>query len=440
MRIQSPPTSLTRLSAALALLAFGGLAQATPDDLFVQLSGVTGDVTSPTARAGWIAASDLSWEVQAETSYLKGAGAAVGKANASALSWSQGFDSSMNSLYQTIIKGTHYTGIKLEQSRTTGQATSTPLSIKTTDSFVTDISMGINGVSASVLSKRLGFTVDTTAWGMGRDKVSLDWDIALNRASVAGSHAAVAASGLPNLHLAANDSTVHAYMRLETTNGQSLAGFSTASGYENWIEVTSPGWSLTAASSGVSGSGAGVGKAAPTAFSWTQGIDATLPLNIMSIANGTSLGKVVIEYVRTQAGGAPVTFMQQVLHDAFFSDIALADGVVSESVVFKSFDQTLWAVDGTTGARGRASGFSYNVPGNSFTAGTPITTTSATRFGTGLLDGDWAHSAIAHTAGSMGELTPGPVVNVPEPQSWALMLAGGAMLAALARRRGARRS
>lgn len=423
--------------AALALFSAAGLAQAqtaTTENLYLKLAGVTGDLTAPTARAGWIAADDLAWSVHADASYLKGTGAAVGKAQASVLSWSQGFDSSMGSLYQHIIKGVHYSDVTLEQTRTSARGTAaTALTIVGTNTFVTDLSMGMNGLAVSALPKQLSLSVNTGAWGVPNRTVTADWNIATNQITTSNRYAAVAPNSLTGRHAAATDSTVHAYMRLETPTGDSLAGFSTAYGYENWIEVSNAGWDLSAAISSSAGTGSAVGKATPGAFSWTQDVDATLPLALDNIVRGTRLGRVVIEYVRVQGQGAPVTFMQQTLHDAFYTDIALAGGTVSQSMIFKSIDQIQWAVDATTGQRGRASGFTFNVATNLWTQNSVATQTQATHFGSGLLNGNWAESGIPMAAQSAGN--PLPSAPVPEPQSWLLMLAGGALLAGLARRR-----
>lgn len=439
------PATWIRRAAALALLGTAGLAQAQAgsEQLYVQIDGIKGDVTSPLERKDWIAASGLSWNVQAELSFLKGTGASVGKAQAGTLNWSQGFDSSMNGLYQLAFQGGSAKSVKLEQTRLSANGELlTGLAIQADGAYVTGLSLGMNGLSVSTQPKAITLSVDPQAW-LGGDprKVSATWDLVRNTASATGSTVAVLPSQMDSRQAAATNSTVHAYLRLEDAQGKSLAGSSTAYGYENWIEIDQLAWGVTNSVSLISGTGGvSVGKPSSGLLSWTQAIDATLPLNLVNMVKGRPLTKAVIEYVNVQGDGAPVTFMQQTLKNVYFGDILLSGDTVGEAVGFTQIDQTLWAVDPLTGARGKATGFSYDVLKNKFVLGATITETTAARFGEGLLDGVWANSTLPHDAASSGQIVPAPVVSVPEPDGWALMLAGGTMLAGLARRRGARRS
>lgn len=439
------PTPWARSAVALALMGVAGLARALSpaEQLYVQVDGVKGDVTSPIERKGWIAADGLSWNVHTELNVLQGSGTAAGKAQPGAVGWSQGWDSSMNGLYQLGFQGTSTKSIKLEKTRiqTTGELL-TGLSIQADNAYVTDLSLGMNGLSVGAQAKAITLAVDPQAWQGGDSrKVSATWDLTKNTISASGSAVALLPSQMAGQHMAATNGTVHAYLRLEDTQGKSLAGASTAYGYENWIEIDNLAWGVTNSFMlGTGSSGAMVGKPTSGLLSWTQGIDATLPLNLVSLVKGTALSKAVIEYVDIQGNGAPVTFMQQTLKNVFFGDITLSGDTVGEAVGFSQIDQTLWSVDPLTGARGKVSGFSYDVLKNKFSVGATVTETTASKFGEGLLDGVWAHSTIPYNAASSGQIVPAPVVTVPEPDGWALMLAGGTMLAALARRRGAGRS
>lgn len=422
----------------MALMGSAGLAQAqtATDKLYLQIDDIQGDLVAPSSRRGWIAADGLSWSVHADLNLGKSTGIASGRAQAGALAWSQGFDSSMTGLYQLQLRSLSTKSLKFEQTRQSGYpAPLVGLTLQTTDSYVNNLSLDMNGLSASTVSKAITLTVDTQAWqGGASHKVSADWDILRNTVSTSGSPTALNPGSMGNRHAAATDGTVHAYLRLEDSKGNSLAGFSTAYGYENWIEIGSAAWGVSSPVNLGSG-GLSAGKPTSGLFNWTQGIDGTLPLNLASIVKGTPLGKAVIEYVNLQADGAPVTFMQQTLKNVYFSDIAINGDTLSEAVGFTGIEQTVWAVNATTGARGKATGFSYDVTAGKFALDNTPTTTTANYFGTGLLDGRWANSTIPQAAGSMGQITPAPVLTVPEPDGWALMLAGGTMLAALWRRR-----
>lgn len=73
-------------------------------------------------KDGWIEIGDWSWDVEAESSHLKGTGASVGKPQAGVLSFSHYYDKSSPLLMQYIVKGTHFKTARIHMLKQTGAA------------------------------------------------------------------------------------------------------------------------------------------------------------------------------------------------------------------------------------------------------------------------------------------------------------------------------
>jgi len=69
---------------------------------------------------GWIEISEWSWDVEAESSHLKGTGASVGKPTPGVLSFSHYYDKSSPLLMQYIVKGTHFAVARIHMLKQTG--------------------------------------------------------------------------------------------------------------------------------------------------------------------------------------------------------------------------------------------------------------------------------------------------------------------------------
>ncbi len=75
----------------------------------------------PGGSKNWVDIGDWSWEVEAESSFLKGGGAAVGKATPGALSISKFYDKSSPVTYTNLVKGVHFPEVLLIMMKQTGQ-------------------------------------------------------------------------------------------------------------------------------------------------------------------------------------------------------------------------------------------------------------------------------------------------------------------------------
>lgn len=92
-------------------------------------------------KDGWVEIGDWSWDIEAESNFLKGGGAAVGKPVPSALSFSHAFDKSSKGIMLNIIKGTHFDKVELVMLKSTGQDTPKPyFKLTATSAFTTKVS------------------------------------------------------------------------------------------------------------------------------------------------------------------------------------------------------------------------------------------------------------------------------------------------------------
>jgi type VI secretion system secreted protein Hcp len=70
---------------------------------------------------GWIEIGEWSWDVEAESSHLKGTGASVGKPKPNPVTFSHYYDKSSPSLMQYIVKGTTFKTATIHMLKQTGK-------------------------------------------------------------------------------------------------------------------------------------------------------------------------------------------------------------------------------------------------------------------------------------------------------------------------------
>jgi type VI secretion system secreted protein Hcp len=69
---------------------------------------------------GWIEISDWSWDIEADTSFLKGGGASVGKPTPGTLSFSHYYDLASPVIMTRIVQGTHFKNAHIVMLKQTG--------------------------------------------------------------------------------------------------------------------------------------------------------------------------------------------------------------------------------------------------------------------------------------------------------------------------------
>lgn len=92
---------------------------------------------------GWIEISDWSWDIEADTSFTKGAGSAVGKPNPGTLSISHYYDLASPTIMTKIVQGTSFKCIHIVMLKQTGDSSgegTVYFGIVATDVFITKVS------------------------------------------------------------------------------------------------------------------------------------------------------------------------------------------------------------------------------------------------------------------------------------------------------------
>jgi type VI secretion system secreted protein Hcp len=139
-------------------------------------------------ESSWIEIGDWSWDIEAESSFLKGGGAAVGKAVPGSFSFTHFFDRSSPVIMTNIVKGVHFADVDVVMMKQTGEGALTPyFAIHLTQAFTTKVSTK-GGEDGSVtqdfelVSKAVSFIYmaqDGTD-GALKSSAEFQWDIALN--------------------------------------------------------------------------------------------------------------------------------------------------------------------------------------------------------------------------------------------------------------------
>ena len=428
------PTRLSRATATFALSVLAASTAQAATGLYFTLPGVTGTSTDEAHRS-WVEAQSLEFGVNVDVSSV-GIGATsrrVGKPQMGDLSWSQALDISYPGLLGNAVKGTIAPTSTFDLVAPGATKSKPYLQFKTEKAAVTELSFANTSVSGSLGYSKLSMVYDPTAGSNSPVKdpvVTTSYDRLTGK--VTGPTGAVPKS-FNGSASASQGGEPSMYLRLGS-GAASIAGESTAAGYENWIKLDSAQMGVSTSYNPLAGiGGSGVGKASISDLTWSQSFDKSVPVVFADLLRGTVVKQATIEYVTLGASG-PVTFMQLALDNVMFSSLSLSTSgelpSVFGSMNFTGFSQTVWDIN-PDGARGTARSFGYDITLAKANGGTLAG--NVTGFGNGNL----APLALAGASGSSGAIglpSPDPLL-VPEPQSWALMLAGGALLAGLARRR-----
>jgi type VI secretion system secreted protein Hcp len=94
-----------------------------PGNSFIWFQDVSrGESTHETHNGanGWIEISDWSWDIEADTSFLKGAGASVGKPTPQNLTISHYYDTASPVIMSKIVQGKHFGKVHIVMLKQTG--------------------------------------------------------------------------------------------------------------------------------------------------------------------------------------------------------------------------------------------------------------------------------------------------------------------------------
>ena len=94
-----------------------------PGNAFIKFDGIKEGESTHTSNSGdkgWIEISDWSWDIEADTSFLKGAGASVGKPQPGSLSFSHYYDKGSPVIMKKIVQGKHFPKVYIVMLKQTG--------------------------------------------------------------------------------------------------------------------------------------------------------------------------------------------------------------------------------------------------------------------------------------------------------------------------------
>ncbi|TDP62862.1 Hcp family type VI secretion system effector [Roseateles toxinivorans] len=117
-----------------------------PGNSFIKFDGIKEGESFQSNRdgkQGWIEIGDWSWDIEAETSFTKGGGAAVGKPTPGTLSFSHFYDLSSPVIMGKIVGGQHFAEVVIDMLKQTGDKGGLPsqyFQIKMKEVFITKVS------------------------------------------------------------------------------------------------------------------------------------------------------------------------------------------------------------------------------------------------------------------------------------------------------------
>ena len=163
-----------------------------PGNSFINFVGLVkpGESTHEThnGKDGWIEISDWSWDIESDTSFLKGSGASVGKPQPGSLSFSHYYDVASPLIMSKIVQGTSFPEVHIVMLKQTGSTDGKGevyFGITMTDCFMTKVSS--KGAEDGSVTRDVEMVFKTCAIGYKKqtDQGTLDqeqknfvWDIA----------------------------------------------------------------------------------------------------------------------------------------------------------------------------------------------------------------------------------------------------------------------
>lgn len=170
-----------------------------------------------------------------------------------------------------------------------------------------------------------------------------------------------------------------------------IDGESIAKGHEKWIDVSSYSWGAANSGSLGAGGGGGAGKVSFADFSFTKNFDKATPAMFLNLANGKVMDQALFDVVT--AGAKPETFLQYKFDDVLLTSYSVS-GASGGAVPSESWSFAFGRIEMT-----------YREQRNDGSFGAPI-------------------SVFWDVKRNEGGVSP-----VPEPSTWAMLLAGLAFVA-----------
>ena len=142
-------------------------------------------------KEGWIELRGWDWEIEAETSWTKGGGAAVGKPAPGALRWQHDFDTSSAVIMGTMCTGKAFPKAEIQVLRTTtAGAPASVLTVVMEGVYITKVSTScteegnvLQAVEMVSKTIRLDYVPQHAKTGKAGKVVTFNWDIPAGTAS-----------------------------------------------------------------------------------------------------------------------------------------------------------------------------------------------------------------------------------------------------------------
>jgi type VI secretion system secreted protein Hcp len=161
------------------------------------LIGTAQGESKQTGYENWIEIQGWDWEVEAESSWTKGAGSSVGKPNPGKFTFEHYYDKSSPIILQFISAGKSFDKIKLRMNKTVGNAVQKESEnafflIDMEESFITKVSQSATDEGNVVQKVELVFKKITINYrpqdqgGKLGSKFEYWWDIPVGKTNVAG--------------------------------------------------------------------------------------------------------------------------------------------------------------------------------------------------------------------------------------------------------------
>jgi type VI secretion system secreted protein Hcp len=193
-----------------------------------------------------------------------------------------------------------------------------------------------------------------------------------------------------------------------------VAGESADKDHKGWINIDSFNWGIQSTASVLNGTGATVGKPVFSDFSWEQMLDSSALGLFQDISTGKHINNAVVDF--TTSGEKSFTYFKMTFENVYLTDVSLSGTSGSTPLIEGSFAYNKVTLDYWTqkpdGSRGTHTSAFYDLA-----TATGSTAAVASVFALGLI-------------GPLADAAP-----IPEPESYAMLLAGLGLVGLIARKR-----